>query len=361
MGESVLPESLSSEEIKKMKNKNNAKILICILSILILESCIPHGNDLPKVSPGHIARPSSQFQEIWSRSDIYNVADSLSPTYSIGASSGLVCFVGALDYRQEDSSVNCMNGKTGEVVWLKSANSSSDLLVVPDGIYVPRSGGVTKYDLAGNTLWINYTWGSGILYIYIVDSQLQVSVFPSKLVGLDISDGKEIVQYLKGEEAFISTPADTFINDSNSILKAVILETGQTKWETKVPGGLRAPPVFLEDVIILRSGDVMGSIYAIDRAKGNILWKTAGDVISNIGYSPSLHHIYYLTKQGKILSADVITGSESVLVEFTSTPFITISEDNVGSYDVAFDDTTNMLYALLGDSRQLFAFEEKKP
>jgi outer membrane protein assembly factor BamB len=272
--------------------------------------------------------------------------------------------VGILDYRQKNNSVNCLNGKTGDVLWVNDANSSTNFIFVPDGIYVERDGGgggVTKYDLKGNTVWVNYTWGSGILYMYLIDNQLQVSVYPPKLVGLNVFDGKQVVQYLKGEEAFISTPIDTFINESNSKLKAVLLESGQTKWETKIPGGLRAPPIFLDHVIILRSGDVMGSIYAIDRASGDILWKTEIGVISNIGYSVNHNKIYYLTKEGKLLGSDINTGTESVLVDFTPAPFTTLNEENVGAYNVAFDDTTNILYAIIGDSMQLFAFKENSP
>jgi hypothetical protein len=342
-----------------MKNINNTVILICVLSILILESCAPHSNDLPKISSEHTARPGSQIQEIWSRGEIYTAP--LSPSNQIGARSGLVCFIGAFHY-EELFSVNCMNGTNGEMIWHTNPISSDTLIVASDGVYVGRDGGgggVTKFDLAGNILWVNYISGSGILYMYLVDNQLQVSVYPYRLFGVDSTDGKLMILYLKDEVGFISTPADTFIRVYD--LKAVVLKTGQTKWEINLPGDLTVPPVFLEDMIILRSGDVMGSIYAIDRANGNILWKTTDDVISNIGYSPRHHQIYYLTKEGKLLSANIKTGSETILVEFASTPFITISEDQVGSYDVAFDDTTSMLYVILGDSRQLFAFKENNP
>jgi outer membrane protein assembly factor BamB len=342
-----------------MNSINNLRVFTCALLLLILESCAPRRNDLPMVSPHHIAMPSSQFQERWSRGEIYTAP--LSPSNPIGASSGLVCFIGAFHY-EELFNVICMNGINDEVIWHTNPISSDTLIVTSDGVYIGRDGGgggVTKYDLMGNILWVNYISGAGILYMYLVDNQLQVSVYPYKLFGVNSTDGKLMIQYLKDEVGFISTPADTFIRVYD--LKAVVLETGQTKWEINLPGDLIVPPVFLEEMIILRTGDVMGSIYAIDRASGDTLWKTEDNVISNIAYSSTHHQIYYLTKEGKILSADINTGSESVLVEFTSTPFISISEDFVGSYDIAFDDTTNMLYVILGDSRQLFAFEENNP
>jgi len=34
-------------------------------------------------------------------------------------------------------------------------------------------------------------------------------------------------------------------------------------------------------------------------------------------------------------------------------------EKRVGGYEIAFDDSTQMIYILLGDSRQLFAFKVK--
>jgi hypothetical protein len=60
---------------------------------------------------------------------------------------------------------------------------------------------------------------------------------------------------------------------------------------------------------------------------------------------------------GKLLSIDRNSGQQIILAEFTSVPFVINGEQQVGGYEVAFDDSTQRLYVLLGDSRQLFAFQ----
>jgi hypothetical protein len=67
-----------------------------------------------------------------------------------------------------------------------------------------------------------------------------------------------------------------------------------------------------------------------------------------------------LTLNGDVLAVDENNGEKNVVVHFSSTPFI-INGGDIDAYQLAYDETENMLFVSLGDSRQLFAFKENYP
>jgi hypothetical protein len=70
--------------------------------------------------------------------------------------------------------------------------------------------------------------------------------------------------------------------------------------------------------------------------------------------------VYVISRDGQLLSIDNVGGKQTILAKFSSTPFILNGDvPYIGGYEIAFDDSTQMLYVLLGDSRQLFAFKMK--
>ena len=66
-----------------------------------------------------------------------------------------------------------------------------------------------------------------------------------------------------------------------------------------------------------------------------------------------------MTYEGNLLTVDQDSAQETRLAEFSHTPFILNGEQDVGGYELAYDDSLNMLFILLGDSRQLVAIQEK--
>ncbi|MCJ7432981.1 MAG: PQQ-like beta-propeller repeat protein, partial [Anaerolineales bacterium] len=212
-----------------------------------------------------------------------------------------------------------------------------------------------KYDLNGDKLWSTPLRGPGIRYMYLVDDQLQVPTSLDELVGLNTSDGKLTLLHSDDQTVIFSTPAVSYVNLNG--LRAVDNNTKTVLWQIELDDWFWLAPGFLADVIILRTGRDIGRIYGIDRASGTTLWKTDENIISNIACSPAKAAVYALARDGKLLAINPISGEQSILAEFASAPFILYGE--VGGYELAFDDTTQMLYVLLGDSRELFAFQVK--
>lgn len=141
-------------------------------------------------------------------------------------------------------------------------------------------------------------------------------------------------------------------------MRAINTKTGELLWEAQLDHVLSMQPVFTENTIFLRSGNGIGSIYAIERSTGNILWKTDDTFISDIAFSDKNGLVYVINQNGEVWEINGSSGERKPIIEFTNTPFqYNGPEANVGGYEIAYDNTEDILYVLLGDSTQLFAFK----
>jgi outer membrane protein assembly factor BamB len=274
------------------------------------------------------------------------------------SNSGYVFVNGGLT-RFAGEKVNCLVSSNGAVLWQKSdQRSATALYAAADGVYVGYSGvpHVNKYELtAGNVIWSQFLSGRGLGSIYLIEDEIQVSTDPFIFTVLDKMDGK-VLRTRRGDDIYISTSIDTIMHGIQSVNSA----TGDVIWQQfDLDDYLRLNPIFMKDKILLRTGEGYGgSVYALDRATGMILWKTTEEnIIGSIALSINNGQVYALTRDGYLISIDTEVGNQKIMAEFSNIPFILNGEKQVGGYEVAFDDSTQMLYVLLGDSRQLFAFQ----
>jgi outer membrane protein assembly factor BamB len=294
--------------------------------------------------------------EIWNLAGVYMGPDSFNPMMVAGE--GKVIFSG--DMAAIVSKIYCLDGQNGHVLWEKSYPwPATAIFAASDVIYVGNGGvpQVTKYDLStGNVLWSQVLDGRGLTNLYIIGDEVQISTDPFIHTILDKVTGKILQStqdWIGGKDIYLITPEVTFIRS----IKAIKTSTGELIWSHyDLDNELTLAPIFLDNMILLRTNRTMGSIYSLDRTSGAILWKSEENIVSSIAYSSNNSKIYALTIKGQLLSIDRDNGKYIVLAEFSSTPFIVSGEGQVGGYEVAFDDGNQMLYIYLGDSRQLFAF-----
>jgi outer membrane protein assembly factor BamB len=329
-------------------------ILVILSNIIILTGC----GGWPIPSKTHSPQSMLGLSEIWSLTSVYARQDSFTPM--MVANQGKVLVLGGLANNAAENIV-CLDGMNGDLRWQKGdwSSTASALFAALDGLYVGYSGlpQVKKYNYAtGEILWSQSLKGRGLGYIYVLVGEVQVSTDPFLHSVLNEATGKIInsVQYLQGaQDIFISTPVDTIIRP----LRVIKTSTGELIWQQNLDRELTLAPIFLDDMILIRTNRTKGSIYALDRASGAVLWQTDGNIVSSIAYSTSNAKVYALTRDGQLLSIDRDSGKQVIIAEFSSAPFIVNGEQVVGGYEIAFDDSTQMLYVLLGDSRQLFAFQ----
>jgi len=272
-----------------------------------------------------------------------------------------VCYLGSIT-NQDSHGVSCLDGQTGKLLWQESSDGASKILVTNHSVYLVRSGGLTgvgRFDLEDGSLgWYQSVKGSGISYASIFNNELQILAVPNKLGGLDIASGEVIKPYAEGSHAFLHTSLETFISQPQ--FSAVSNKTGETLWVTALGDVLLQFPIVLEDVILVRTGRVQGTVYSVNRKTGDVLWETSNNIISNIAYSATKQQAFALDKDGNLQAIDIHSGKREILLRFSSVPFVLNGEKIIGGYELSYDDSVNVLFALLGDSRQLIAFQEKQ-
>jgi outer membrane protein assembly factor BamB len=281
------------------------------------------------------------------------------------ASAGKVLMIGSMS-NDKGVSLICLDGLSGKVDWesveprLDERGSLSAISAIPGELYVGYGGvpSIKKLNISkGNVLWSQSLSGRGLVYIFVIGNEAQISTTPEWFSKINAENG-EVIEKVHGREIYISTSKITVAPILRNEIQAEETATGKLIWRIALDRELTMAPLFTEDHIYLRSGRAMGSSYAVESSTGKILWKTDNNVVSNIAVSPAKKLAYVLTRDGEFLGIDIDTGVITTLIEFSNGPFALNGEEIVGGYELAYDQTTRSLFVLLGDSRQLFAFKE---
>lgn len=297
----------------------------------------------------------NSIEVLWSRKDVYSIQDDFNA--QIDAGNGLVCVLGDTKYPPENA-VSCIDGVSNEVVWGKSIGSSTGVLVSLDGVYVSYIGyspGLEKYDLNGELIWTRTFKGGGIQYFYLYENFIQLFFIPERFLILD-AETEEEIEDVKGADVILKT--STEIITKTNYLESKDATSGKTNWSFDISNRVSLKPLFTDKYVIMKINRAMGTAIVVDRKTGKTLFEKEG-VISNVVYLPESNQIIVIDENGVVLSVDVQSGKETKLVEFSNPPFFLNGGEHLGGYELAFDESLNLLYVLLGDSRQLYAFQMK--
>ncbi len=292
----------------------------------------------------------------WSIDNAYIIWNKFDNTLS--ADTGQICFLGGQSF-QEDKHLICLDSYSGKVLWKKESGMHRALEVTPDGVFVvySSSAAAKKFDrITGNIEWEKQLSGSGCYYFYIIDNMLQISTNPTNMSILDLN-GNLIKELDSGTTTYIYTRNETFVRLNGLI--STKTDTGEIRWEFRdMDNVFDFMPVFIDSKIFIRTGIKLGSVYALDRESGNLLWKT-NDIVSNVIYSPRKSSIYVMRNDGRLVALDEKTGKEETIVTFSFPLSVLDEERDLGSYQIAYDESAHLLFVSVGNSGQLFAFKEK--
>lgn len=343
------------------------KILIKIFTVLsvsvVMTSCLPsiRGAIPTPTSITPVSRSIAQMtdvESIWMLNDIYIAWNSHDIT--LDSFMGITCFLGDLGKRNLYKNFICLGSQDGQFMWAKETGIQSTITIAHDGIYVAYSSGayLSKFDSqTGDLIWKKSLGGTGSIYLYYLDNQTQVSTTnPENLWVLD-TNGK-VVKTLKGNRTFVLMNDDAYVN-LNGLKRIRATDPNQVVWEYIDTQRLRQAPLFTKDKIFLRNGDgFSGTAYALDRNNGTLLWSIT-NVIGNLVHSPQDQLVYALQEDGALLAIDENSGSKKEIVRFSNGSFSTFDGIDTSGYQLAYDNENHILTVYLGDSRQLFAFQEK--
>lgn len=297
----------------------------------------------------------NSIQVVWSRKDVYTVQSDFRPQMDAG--NGLICVLGDIKYPPENA-VSCINGVSNAATWEKTTGYSTAIIISPNGVYVSYLGyspGLEKYDLNGELIWTRTFKGGGIKYFYLYENSVQLFFIPERFLILD-AETEEEIEDVKGADVILKT--STEIITKTNYLESKDATSGKTNWSFDISNQVSLKPLFTDKYVIMRTGRAMGTAIVVDRKTGKMLFEKEG-VISNVAYLPKSDQIVVIDEDGVVLSVDVQNGKETKLIEFSNPPFFLNGEEHVGGYELAFDESLNFLYVLLGDSRQLYAFQMK--
>lgn len=338
-----------------MKNLDRRVLLTrfqLLIVLWLLTGCMgPQQSVVPEEQVSHSVDLPNNLELLWTLEKVYSVQNEFQP--AIDSAGELVCVLGDISFPPKNI-VSCIDTMSRELAWQKSIGAPAGIIVSPDEVIVSYDGtkGVEKYDTNGNLIW-SYPV-SGVLYTYVSENQLQLFMHPEKFQVLRLDDGS-VIEELENQKVIFSTATERFVKDVN--LEARSIDLNQLFWSIEMGNKIRLAPLFTEKFMFFRTGNTVGSVFAVNQTTGQVLWQTDSNIISNIVYLPSYEKVVVLTRDGRLLSINAQSGEREVWAEFSNTPFVLNGEEVVGGYELAYNENSRILYLLLGDSRQLFAFQ----
>ena len=332
------------------------KYSIAILAITISSITIANCSSQPVFPKSTITHTvdvgEESTQVLWSVNEVYAQQNDFQPMMS--ASSGLVCVLGDLVYPPQNK-FTCLDSMNGTMAWQQPIRTPNGILVDSDGIYVSQGGiaEISKFDHTGKLDWNLSSTENTVKYMYLYNNQVELFLLPEKFLVLDKDSGNQ-VSVVDGEKIIYGTGTERFVVKYSLESRSFDLE--KINWQLDISSSnLRLAPLFTDNLILVRTGRVIGTLLALNRTTGQTAWKTDNTIISNIGYWSAKNVLFALTESGQLLQINIESGEQSVLLNFSPEPFILYGDAIVGGYEIAIDESHKILFILLGDSRQLFA------
>lgn len=337
-----------------MKTKTKFFVLLFV-TILPLVACFPQAAT-PQVTDEHSVNiTDNRLKLLWSINNVYAAQNDYDNM--LAADSGVVCVLGDIEYPMQKE-LSCFDGFNGTMLWQKGLSLTTGILMDENGIYVGYGGiaGVEKFDLMGKIIWSTSTLKSTVKYKYLYKNQIQLYILPEKFVVLDKESGEKL-DAIDGENIFFSTGNEKFLFSYG--IDSWSFDLKQVNWKSDIPSNnIYLAPLFTEKLILLRTGGVSGKLLAMDRKTGQVIWKMEKNIISSIAYFQAKSALFALSDRGELIMVNVNDGTEKVVLSFTPEHFnLNGGTFNVGGYELAFDNKNKTLFILLGDSRQLYAFQ----
>jgi outer membrane protein assembly factor BamB len=274
---------------------------------------------------------------------------------------GTVCFLGDLGTVSQSNQIVCLDSESGDIKWKRETFLGGILVASPQGVFVTHTSlpnTLSRYNLqSGDMIWREKWYESNPLHILFFNNQVQlITMKPGRKLWVFDTDGN-VVRIMDDTEAFLTTPEVTYLSENG--IRAIRTDTNDVLWHHQDPI-LELVPVFTKDKILCRNEGNSGTVYALDRISGELLWQ-----VNDIVYSSSIAHslkkelVYALRNNGDLLAINENTGETSIAARFSSTPFLFIVSGTGQAYELAYDEEKHILLVSLGDGHQLFAFREE--
>jgi outer membrane protein assembly factor BamB len=278
----------------------------------------------------HTITKNSQMKLLWTK-----------PIFTLGSSFGNACYafnnvvyiIGS-EKSQERLKLIALNSSNGETLWTKENVSgfthSDDQLFTYSGRTLQSLS-----PLDGKENWSITLWGIRTIYrIFYFEDLLFISGSGLPFMVVNPEDGKIKSEYLSVDgfrEIYSTIP---FFPSSSEPFESIIIN----------------------DDVISTSGNISFSITRWHIDPFIRYWEIKDRSISNSTLISN--KLLYISNEDKIIAVDVDSGEELFSEEIEPSIGFNDYQNNTqhDGYYVCSDDKRNLLFIILGDSRQLFAF-----
>ncbi len=170
------------------------------------------------------------------------------------------------------------------------------------------------------------------------------------------SVGYRVLDAISGEKIRRANNNWTIFSEADrdyiSPLKAIDIKSNQPIWELEIEQSYYQRPLFVDNLIFVKTREYTGTALIVDQNTGNLLWMVP-NVISTIGVDKNV--VFILTSDLKLNAFDKMTGDLLGVVQFQLNGIKDVnSTDSYQIYVTASDDIVVIYF---GDSHQLFAFQ----
>ncbi len=312
-------------------------VVIILGGILLIFGAISIRNNLPPSSsttppifatnpraPHNIVESTKNLEILWSKSNVFTNYGIFGSSPDLVAAKGTVFLMGSIS-QTENYSLFAFDAKDGTTLWRIPGHRSS-LYATSTALYVGSTYSITAHDLrTGEQEWIKRFLSGSARNIEIV--KVEDDLIFARLGGF----------------------ADEYVMAVDTRKRVAV--------DLFSPEYFDGSSVFNDQLMFVRPRPPETEIKALDRQTSTVQWRAdvAAQVISNLAATQTT--VYCLTEDGRLVGLAAETGKVVASVQFEPSPFITFDpKAPPGGYYVAVDKDEGLLYALLGDSAQLFAF-----
>ena len=248
---------------------------------------------------------------------------------------------------------------TGDIAWTYGEGVMGGMAAAESTIYVGTIGVASVHAIdsyTGNLEWSEpIPGGQSVSNLVALSGTLSAFTNDGVFASLRAADGQLIKTMDSVNTVFVADPQLVLVQQPRlNSLSRLDPESGGVVWETSFEDEVTEEPVLSGDMAFVRTGVLVGRVYAVSLDTGEPVWATDRNVISNAALVDGI--VFYLTDEAELLGISSASGQPVVSASFSpSNLTLNTSNSPVGAYLVA--GSQKRVFVLLGDSDQLFGFK----
>jgi outer membrane protein assembly factor BamB len=279
-----------------MRWRHMAVLSMLCLGLPLAGSCVSGPTFGPPQVVHSLLLDDTSSELRWQAEPIYAQQNDYSPV--MAASADLTCVLGDSEFPPQ-SGLLCLDAQTGKPEWSRLFADPTAIVMDDKRVYVSYGGigGVNAYDSRGSPVWRFGSPSDPVKYLFLDRDELQLALVREHLVVLRSTDGQRI-RDLEGRRFIYQDNEGAFALDYGLDLWSTT--DRKLLWDSAVASNrIYLPPVFADEVVLVRTGRVSGELIALDRRSGQPRWMRTSPLISNVVVEKGLDEAFALDYEGR--------------------------------------------------------------